>query len=201
MSEAADIGSLAPEDQARANLYGLLSRLFYAAPDAALLQAIAASGEMQAVSESPLAMAWKRLIEASARADADAVREEFERVFGGTGKAEVTLYTGAYTVRSTFDSPLAELRGEIAARGLARREEANLPEDHLAALCDAMRHLIAEQHADLDQQQRFFERWIRPAANPLCDAINSTPNTVFYKYVGALARTLFDLEHTAFEMT
>lgn len=200
MSEAENILFLAPEDQARANLYGLLARLFYAAPDAALLAAIAQSGEMQAEAGSPLASAWKRLVEASASAKSEAVREEFERVFVGTGKAEVTLYTGAYTVRSTFDSPLAALRGELAARGLARREEVYLPEDHVGALCETMRHLIAEQHVGVEDQKRFFERWIRCASNPLCDAIDKSANTVFYKCVGNLARSYFELEQTAFEM-
>ncbi|MBI3376348.1 MAG: molecular chaperone TorD family protein [Betaproteobacteria bacterium] len=200
MSELEQAGSLAPEDQARANLYGLLARLFYAAPDAALLRAIAQSGEMQAETGSPLAIAWKRLVEASAGANAGAVREEFERSFVGTGKADVTLYTGAYTTRSTVDSPLAELRGELAARGLARRGEVFLPEDHIGALCETMRHLIAEQRADLEEQYRFFHRWIWPAATPLCNAIDIDSNTVFYEHVGSLARALFELEHTAFEM-
>jgi TorA maturation chaperone TorD len=200
MSAAENAGVLAPEDQARANLYGLLARLFYAAPDAALLAAIAQSGEMQAEAGSPLASAWKRLVEASASAGAEAVREEFERVFVGTGKAEVTLYTGAYTGRSTLDSPLAALRGELATRGLARREEVYLPEDHVGALCETMRHLIAEQHADLGEQHRFFKRWIGPAAQPLCNAIEQSANTDFYKCVGCLASDYFELERAAFEI-
>jgi TorA maturation chaperone TorD len=200
MSAAEKIRVLAPEDQARANLYGLLARLFYAAPDAALLVAIAQSGEMQAEAASPLAMAWKQLVEASASANAEAVREEFEQVFVGTGKAEVTLYTGAYTTRSTVDSPLAELRGELATLGLARRGGVYLPEDHMGALCETMRHLIAEQYADLEEQHRFFKRWIWPAAILLCDAIDKSGNTAFYKDVGRLARDYFELELTAFEM-
>ncbi len=200
MSEAEKIRLLAPEDQARANLYGLLARLFYAAPDAALLAAIAQSEEMRAETESPVASAWKHLVEASAGAHAEAVREEFERVFAGTGKAEVTLYTGAYTGRSTLDNPLAALRGELADRGLARREQVYLPEDHVGALCETMRHLIAEQHADLQEQQRFFERWIGPAAQPLCNAIEKSANTDFYKRVGRLAGNYFELERAAFDM-
>ncbi|MGH8733149.1 MAG: molecular chaperone, partial [Burkholderiales bacterium] len=42
------------EEQARANLYGLLARLFYAPPDAALLKAIA--GERL---EGELARPWQ----------------------------------------------------------------------------------------------------------------------------------------------
>ena len=200
MSDAEEIPALAPEDQARANLYGLLARLFFAAPDAALLQAIAQSGPLQADVENPLASAWKQLVDASAGANAEAVREEFDRVFVGTGKAEVTLYTGAYTVRSSADTPLAQLREELAALGLARRGDVHQPEDHLAALCETMRHIIAEQHGGPQEQWRFFNRWIRPSVGPLCDAIDMSANVVFYKNVGRLARSLFELEHKAFEM-
>lgn len=200
MSATEKVEPVAPEDQARANLYGLLARLLYAAPDAALLRAIAESGELSAQAGSPLAAGWKHLVEAAAGASPDAVREEFEAVFAGTGKAQVTLYTGAYTTRSTADSPLAELRGQLAVLGLARRGEVYLPEDHLGALCETMRHLIAEQRASLEDQHRFFKRWIEPAANPLCDAIDNAGNAVFYRRVGSLARALFDLEHAAFEL-
>lgn len=200
MSEAAGERALAPEDEARANLYGLIARLFHAAPDTALLQAIARSGPLQAEGESPLASVWNQLVEAAGVANADAVREEFERVFIGTGKAEVTLYTGAYTTRSSADSPLAGLRDELAALGLARREEVFAPEDHIGALCEIMRHLIAEQQAALEEQNRFFHRWIWPSAAALCDAIDTSPSVVFYRHVGKLARALLELEHTAFEM-
>lgn len=200
MNEAGGARALAPEDEARANLYGLIARLLHAAPDTALLQAIARSGPLPAEGESPLASAWKRLVEAAGMANADAVREEFERVFIGTGKAEVTLYTGAYTTRSSADSPLAELRDELAARGLARRGEVFMPEDHIGALCEVMRHLVAEQQAALEEQKRFFHRWIWPAAGGLCNAIDTNKGVVFYRHVGNLARALFDLEHTAFEM-
>ena len=200
MSETERVLTLAPEDQARANLYGLLARLFFASPDASLLQAIAQSGPLQAQADSPLASAWTQLVDASAGANAEAVREEFDRVFVGTGKAEVTLYTGAYTVRSSADTPLAQLREELAALGLSRRGDVHQPEDHLAALCETMRHIIAEQHGDPQVQRRFFNRWIRPAAGPLCDAIDISASVVFYKNVGRIARSLFDLEHAAFEM-
>ena len=128
------------------------------------------------------------------------MREEYETAFVGTGRAPITLYTSAYSVRYTNEMPLAPLRGELAALGLARRNEAAEPEDHIAALCDAMRHLIAEQQRDLEEQRRFFERWIQPIAEPLCDAIEKSEHTSFYKLVGRTAKAFFSLEHSAFEM-
>lgn len=186
-----------PEDEARANFYALLSRLFYAAADPALLEALAVADELEA-QDATLADAWQQLCTAAAKADADAVREEYESAFVGVGKAPVTLYTGAYSVRYTNEVPLARLRGELAAFGLARRGEAAEPEDHIAALCDVMRHLVRER--SLAEQKHFFEAWISPIVEPLCAAIQKSEHTRFYRRVAELAKAFFALEQTAFEM-
>lgn len=185
---------MAPEEQARANLYGLLARLLYAPPDAGLLQAMA--GE---TFDGELAEPWDNLKRAAAAADPAAVREEYETAFIGTGKAPVTLYTSAYSIRFSNEVPLAQLRSELARLGLSRRAEAREPEDHIAALCDVMRHLVAKQQ-DLEEQHRFFHRWLAPAAEPLCVAIDRSAATDFYKHVARFANAFLSLERRAFEM-
>jgi len=189
--------SLPPEDQARANFYALLSRLFYGPPDAGLLAALAQADELEA-DDPIIAECWRALAKASAGADAEAVREEYETAFIGTGRAPVTLYTSAYSVRQSTEPRLAVLRGEIAKLGLARRSEAGEPEDHIAALCDTMRHLVTE--SELADQHGFFLRWIQPIAEPLCNAIEASEHTSFYKHVGRMAKAFFLLERSAFEM-
>ena len=184
-----------PEEQARADLYGILARLFYGPPDASLLEALAAPGP----DGDGLGPAWRGLSRAAAGADPEKVREEYEERFISTGKAPVTLYTSAYTIRFSNEVPLAALRKELAAMGLGRRDGVHEPEDHIAALCDVMRHLIATQR-ELSEQQRFFHRWVSPAAEPLCDAIDKDPGTDFYRQVSKLARAFFRLEQAAFEM-
>ena len=188
-----------PEEGARANFYGLLARLFYAPPDAPLLQAIAEADEIDA-KEGGVALAWRDLARAAAGADPDAVREEYETAFVGTGKAPITLYACAYSIRYTNEAPLAELRADLAALGLARRSGTSEPEDHIAALCETMRHLIAEQKAELADQQRFFSRWIQPTTGPLCNAIVDSEITYFYESVARFAKTFFEIELAAFEM-
>jgi TorA maturation chaperone TorD len=193
------VATLPPEEVARANFYGLLARLFYAPPDAALLQAIAGAGEIEG-EDGEIGAAWRDLAIAAAQCDAEAVREEYEAAFVGTGKAPVTLYTGAYSVKYSNEVPLAELRGELARLGLGRRDGAFEPEDHIAALCDTMRHLIAGQQRTLEEQRAFFQRWIGPTYARLCDAIDSDAHTGFYKRVGQFAKSFFRLEQSAFEM-
>ena len=190
---------MSPEEEARANLYGLLARLFCAPADAALLGALASAGPIEA-DEGGLAAAWRALGRAAAQADAERVREEYEAQFVGTGKAPISLYASAYLIRYSSEMPLAELRGQLAAMGLARRNNVNEPEDHIAALCEVMRHLIAHQKKDLHAQRPFFERWIRPTAEPLCNAIEKTQGANFYRAVARLARSFFSVEQSAFEM-
>jgi TorA maturation chaperone TorD len=187
-----------PEEAARANLYALLARLFYAPPDAAMLAAIAA--ERFDAEGAALANAWRELARAAAHADAGAVREEYENTFIGTGKAPVTLYTSAYAIKYSNEAPLAELRSELTSLGLARRPGVSEPEDHVAALCESMRHLIAEQQRDVLEQKRFFDRWLGTAADALCNAIENHPGTAFYRLVAGFAKQFFALEQSAFEM-
>lgn len=193
------VPTLPPEEQARANFYALLARLFYAPPDAALLQALARGGDLPA-EEAGLASAWQELVAAAGRADPEAVREEYEAAFISTGKAPVTLYSSAYLVRYSNEMPLVALRQELAALGLARREGIHEPEDHIAGLLDVMRYLIVERAGSLDTQRNFFERWIRHTAERLCDAIVQCDKTSFYRNVARLLLELCRVEHMSFEM-
>jgi TorA maturation chaperone TorD len=193
------VPTLPSEEVARANFYGLIARLFYAPPDAELLRALAAAEELDA-EEGGIALAWRDLARAAADADPEAVREEYETAFVGVGKAPITLYVSAYSVRYTNEVPLAQLREQLSQLGLARRSETSEPEDHIAALCEVMRHLISEEKADLERQKQFFERWLWPAVHPLCDAINKSELTPHYRAVSKFARAFFELEHSAFEM-
>ena len=191
--------ALPPEEAARANFYGLLARLYYAPPDATLLEAIAGADDIEA-EDGGIALAWRDLARAAASAEPEALREEYDGAFIGTGKAPITLYASAYSVKYSNEAPLAELRAALAEMGLGRREVANEPEDHIAALFDVMRLLIAEQKSELEAQQRFFMRWIWPAVQPLCAAIDTSRDTAFYKVVARFMKCFLELEHAAFEM-
>ena len=61
-----------------------------------------------------------------------------------------------------MEKPLAELRTDLAVLGLARRGAATMFEDHLAALCESMRLLIAgdaeRRCAPIDVQRNFLPK-------------------------------------------
>lgn len=192
---------LEDEDRARAEIYALLARLFYAPPDARLLQAIVGADQLVAEeSVTPLALTWRDLKLACADSSEDAAREEYESVFVGTGKAEVTLYLGAYVPGSVAGPFLVELKQFLASHGLARREAANEPEDHIAAVLEVMRHFIAEEGASVEAQKVFFVECVWTGATALCDAIAASPGPRLYKDVARFTRSFLELEHTAFEI-
>lgn len=131
----------APEELARANFYGLLARLFYAPPDARLLERLAGA-EILAGDERVMPDAWQALVWAAARADVDAVHEAYDSAFVGTRKSRRSLYATAYMLRSSGEARLVALRADLAEFGLARYARSHEPVDHIAGLCDVMRHLI-----------------------------------------------------------
>lgn len=203
MSEASadDSATTPPEEQARANFYGLVAHLFHGPPDRAMLATLANAGVLPSEQpDSALALAWEQLSLAAAAADAETVREEYESLFIGTGKSAITLYTSAYTVKTALDNPLVDIRAFMGRRGLARHEQAFEPEDHIAALCEIMRHLVAEQHAALEAQRPFFSKFIAPGGFALCDAIERHPDTAFYRHVAKFAHAFLELEQFTMEM-
>ena len=143
------------EDRARADFYALISRLFYAGPDAGLLAAIAGADEIAGEAENvSLAQAWKSLISAAAAMDAEAAQEEYDSVFVGTGKAEITPYASHYLAESMKENVLVRLRAELAEMGLERDQGAAEYEDHFSGLCEVMRHLIGAGSSDAAAQKQ-----------------------------------------------
>ena len=196
--------SLEAEDLARADLYGVLARLFYAAPDAQFLGALLRGPEADPASASApstaLDKAWRELIDGCRHAFPALLDHEHTELFIGTGKAEITPYLGHYTMRHQSDTPLVELRQQLAEWGIAKRENATEPEDHIAGLCETMRFAIAVQHRSLEEQRNFFERFLYEGAMRFCVAVLASKNARFYRRVAELARAFFGIEREAFSM-
>lgn len=195
--------SLDPEDLARADLYGVLARLFYAAPDAHLLSELKQRADSVAdaqAREGRLGEAWRALGEACATAFPAHLESEHGELFVGTGRAPITPYLSHYTVRYQTDAPLVELRDQLQRWGIARRGDVFEPEDHLSGLCEVMRFAIAVQHRSLDEQRNFFERHLYGGAMRFLEAVTKSEKARFYKRVAELGRVFFEIEREAFSM-
>ena len=190
-----------PEDQARAGYYALLARLFYAGPDVGLLAAIVGA-EGPEDRRSALGDAWNALAAAARETDAEAAGLEYDQLFVGTGKAEVTPYASFYLSETGREKILVRLRGELASLGLRRAESSPEPEDHFAALFDVMRHLISlgSGEAALRDQQDFFNRYIARSFEPLCDATSASAKAGFYRHVARFARSFLYVESEALKV-
>jgi TorA maturation chaperone TorD len=194
------VASLDGEDVARANLYGLISRLFYAPPDPNLLAEISRSqGGEEAGDNGGLVAAWRGLQEACRSAYPAVVRQEYDTLFVGAGKSEVTPYLAGYAEGMAPDLFLVRLREQLDAWGLARREEAGEMEDHISGISDIMRWLIENQRP-LSEQQKFFENFAYRGATAFYAAVQESVSGSFYKPVAAFASSFFDIEKAAFEM-
>lgn len=189
------------EDRARADHYALLARLFVAAPDALLLQALAQQGRMLGGGAGAFAQAWAAL-GAAATTSAEVVAAEYADLFLGVGRARVMLNGSWYLTGFLQEQPLAELRDDLAELGLGRREGVSETEDHIAALAEVMRHLVVTgpDEAGLARQRRFFSRHLAPWYGDLAAAIAAVPEADFYVRVGSLLRAFFDIERQAFDM-
>ena len=191
---------LEPEEAARAAWYGVLSRLLYAPPESDLLESLsAAESEGEHAEAGSFVEAWGALQRACGAADPEAVREEYETLFVSVGRAPVTPYTSAYAAPHGPERHLVALRTRLGSWGLTRHDRVFEAEDHIAALCDAMRWLIVRGH-DLEEQRGFFDEYIARAAPAFCDAINRAPDAVFYRAVSQFLRAYVRLEQDAFDM-
>lgn len=203
MSQAIPVSSALDEEVARAELYGLLARLWYAAPDAQLHQAFAVAPTEAPAAGAFLEEPWRRLVGIAREMDEGAVRAEYDALFGGIGKPEIYLFGSHYLSGFLNDKPLAHLRNDLDRLGLARTETTYETEDHLACLFEVMRYLIAGDDvevANLTQQQAFFSTHLQPWLPALCEAVAQHPKAHFYAALAGLTRAFGEVEVQGFDM-
>jgi TorA maturation chaperone TorD len=190
------------EDQARADLYALLARLLLAPPDDGLLAAIAAADPICAEGDHTLEEAWHKMSLAASVTDAQAVADEFNALFVGIGTPLLNPYGSLYTTGYMNDTPLAGLRADLARLRLGRASQSFEFEDHLGALCETMRVLVAGgpglPRQPVFEQKQFFDRHMAPwYARCLAD-IAGAQGASFYRLVAGFALAFLAIEAEAF---
>lgn len=206
MTTAAPISFTSLDDSdelARAELYGLLSRLWLAPPDAELLQqfsvAVTQAPEAGALLEGP----WMDLVGALRATTPEAAAAEHAALFLAIGKPEVFTYASFYLTGFLNEKPLATLREDLAALGLTRAEESAETEDHIAYVLEVMRYLIAGEDlavCNLEQQRRFFRNHVQTWVGALCDAVQAHPRALTWAALARFTQAFLDVEIQGFDM-
>ena len=141
------------------------------------------------------------LIAASAAMDAEAAAAEYQDLFIGVGRSEVSLHASAYVSRAG-GSALADLRAVLAQLGLSKQESSSLYEDHLAAICETMRVLIGGapgvEPCLFEQQREFFAGYVSPWVSSCCDAIKVSPIANYYRRVAEFTQYFMAIERDSF---
>ena len=157
-SSALATDSRRSEELARAEVYGLLARLFSRRPTTRCTP-VAGGGDRGAGARRVPRRQLGELVAAARRAAAGGGRDEYDALFLGIGKPEVFLYGSYYLAGLLNEKPLVALRADLAALGLTRDAAMAETEDHVAYLFEVMRCLIAGDDlsvCNLASQQRFF---------------------------------------------
>jgi TorA maturation chaperone TorD len=200
---ASQLSNTLDEETARSEIYGLIASVLYALPAIELIAQIRI-----AVTDTPAAGAfleepWRQFVGVARSMTDQAIKDEYDVLFGGVGKPEVYLYGSHYLSGFLNEKPLARLRTELASLGLERSEAMSDTEDHLAYLCEVMRYLIAGEDvavANLTRQREFFAAHIQPWANQMCDAIQTNTKANFYASLAELIRAFISVEAQGFDM-
>lgn len=139
---------------------------------------------------------------------AEAVGDEYTRLFLGPPEPEVNLYESYYLTGRLLDRPLAGVRAFLGEIGLEKEESYAEPEDFLAFELEIMRRLIARQASasDPDEETRgitlqaaFLKQhllvWAPSAARDLSEAKSAR----FYRGVARVLQGFLELERDLFK--
>ena len=188
------------EDRLRADFYNFLGLLLAGPPDQMLLDQMAGlSGDDTDLGQAIQAMARVAKVTKPAAAE-----REFNALFIGLGRGELLPYASFYLTGFLNEKPLAQLRNDMAVRGITRAQNVFEPEDNIASLCEMMAGLIRGRFqvpAALERQRTFFNAHVAPWAKHFFTDLEGAKASVFYAPVGTVGRTFMEIEREAFRMT
>jgi TorA maturation chaperone TorD len=191
------------EETARAEVYGLLSALYYAPPTAEMVEALRVAPTQAPAQGGFLEEPWRALVGVARDMPAGDIAAEYDALFGGVGRPEVYLFGSHYLTGFLNERPLARLREDLAGLGLTRDESMPETEDHVAYVCEVMRYLIAGDDvavSNLTRQGAFFTEHLQPWVAAMCDAIAAHPRARFYAALAEFTRAFASVEQQGFDM-
>lgn len=181
------------EQQYRAAAYSVLAALLRGIPSAEELAQISEFAKVE-VDEDELLLSMSSLGLAAQSTDLSAIDDEYHVLFVGLGRGELVPYGSWYLTGFLMEQPLSTLRDDLKLLGFARDESVVEPEDHVAALCEVMMMLIADESSSVETQSIFFEKHIAPWMERFFDDLSKAESAVFYRAVGRFGMAYLDFE-------
>ena len=124
---AAETYTIAEEDRLRADLYNFMGVILSGPPDDMLLgQTAGLQGD-----STDLGQAVSTLAKMARITKPKTVESEYNRLFIGLGRGELLPYASYYLTGFLNEKPLALLRQDMTAQGLARAQNVFEPEDNI----------------------------------------------------------------------
>ena len=192
------------EETARAELYGLISELFYAPPRAELLAQLRVAVTDAPASGGFLEEPWREFVGITREMDDIHICNEHHALFCGVGKPEVYAYASHFLTGFLNEKPLAQLRTDLATLGLGRDDTImSETEDHISYVFEVMRFLVAGEDvsvSNLSRQAQFFAKHIQTWLPAFCDAVQAAPRARFYAALAVLTRAFISVETQGFDM-
>lgn len=183
--------ALAEGDALRAGTYALLGALLAAPPGEDLLERLRGIGPVTG-EDGEMAACWQLLLQASAQAAVPHLDDEYHELFVGIGRGELVPYASWYLTGFLMERPLAVLRRDLAVYGIEAQDGVTEPEDHAAALCEAMAVVI--QDAGEEGQKAFFDRHLAPWMERFFRDLQEARSAHFYRAVGRLGEQFIRFE-------
>ncbi|WP_050603610.1 molecular chaperone [Ruegeria sp. 6PALISEP08] len=191
---------ISAEDRLRADFYNFLGLLLAGPPDQLLLGQMAGlSGDDTDLGQAIQAMARVAKVTKPAAAE-----REFNALFIGLGRGELLPYASFYLTGFLNEKPLAQLRNDMAVRGITRAQNVFEPEDNIASLMEMMAGMIVGRFgatASLEDQKAFWNKHIGPWAAHFYSDLEAAETSVLYASVGTAGRVFMEIEREAFRMT
>jgi len=191
--------SITDEERARAQMYQLLGVLLSGPPTSELLRGLASlEGD-----DTTLGSASRTLAALAERTSPEDATREYNNLFIGVGRGELLPYASYYLTGFLNEKPLADLRGDLMARGIKASDDVKEPEDHIGTLCEIMAGIITgefECGSDLSSQKAFFDAHLAKWAALFFTDLEKAQTAVFYAPVGSLGRAFMAIEAEAFAL-
>ncbi|MFO7995063.1 MAG: molecular chaperone TorD family protein [Marinobacter sp.] len=191
--------SVTDEDRSRAQMYQLLGALLSGPPSRELLRGLAS---LQG-GDTALGSASKALATLAERTSPEDANREYNNLFIGVGRGELLPYASYYLTGFLNEKPLADLRGDLIARGIRVSDDVKEPEDHIGTLCEIMAGIITgefESESSLSSQKAFYDAHLAKWAALFFTDLEKAQTAVFYAPVGSLGKAFMAVEADAFAL-